>query len=133
VALADSVRALGEARAAFDLAQRRGSLIGPDDLTTLEGLLAQQPPERLAPFVDRLLEPLLASDGRRRTSYVATLRSFLANRSSLTETARTEFLHVNTVRHRLERVRALTGRDPLDPDDRADLVIALWAHDHRDL
>ncbi|MFG1922097.1 PucR family transcriptional regulator [Cryptosporangium sp. NPDC048952] len=130
VPLADSSRALTEARAAFDLAQRHGGAVGPEGLTTLEGLLAQQPPDRLAPFVDRLLEPLLRSDRDRRTHYVPTLRAFLAHNVSLIETARAQFLHVNTVRHRLERIRELTGCDPFHAGERTDLVIALWAHDH---
>ena len=133
VPLSESTRALGEAIAAFDLAQRRGGPVGPSGLTTAEGLLAQQPSDRLTPFVDRLLEPLLQSDRERRTPYVATLRSYFDNNGSLVDTARAEFLHVNTVRHRLERIRELTGRDPFDLHDRIDLVIALWAHDHRDL
>ncbi|HEY0530544.1 MAG TPA: PucR family transcriptional regulator [Actinoplanes sp.] len=131
VALADSSRALAEARAAFDLARRRpGDAVGPEGLATLEGLLAQQPPDRLAPFVDRLLEPLLRSDRDRRTHYVPTLRAFLAHDASLVDTARAQYLHVNTVRHRLERVRDLTGCNPLEATARTDLMIALWAHDH---
>jgi hypothetical protein len=131
VALADSSRALAEARAAFDLARRRpAEAVGPEGLATLEGLLAQQPPDRLAPFVDRLLAPLLRYDRDRRTHYVPTLRAFLAHNASLTDTARAQYLHVNTVRHRLERVRDLTGCNPLDATGRTDLTIALWAHDH---
>jgi len=132
VPLSESARALGEATAAFNLAQRRGTSVGPNGLTTIEGLLAQQPPDRLAPFVDRLLEPLLRSDRERRTSYIETLRTYLAKNGSVIDTARVDFLHVNTVRHRLERIRDLSGRDPFDTHDRIDLVVALWAHDHRD-
>jgi DNA-binding PucR family transcriptional regulator len=131
VPLAESSRALAEARAAFDLAQRRhDGPVGPEGLATLEGLLAQQPPDRLAPFVDRLLEPLLRSDRDRRTHYVPTLRAFLAHNASLIDTARAQYLHVNTVRHRLERVRDLTGCNPLEATARTDLMIALWARDH---
>jgi purine catabolism regulator len=133
VGLLDSPRALGEARAAFELAQRQGGCVGPDELTSLEGLLEQQPPERLRPFVDQLLAPLLDSDLRRGTSYVVTLRSYLDNDSSLAATARSDFLHVNTVRHRLERIRDMTGRDPLVFTDRTALAIALWAYDHLDV
>ena len=132
VLLADSGSGIGEARAAFEVARRNGGCVGPEGLTSLDGLLEQQPPERLKPFVDQLLRPLTASDARGRTSYVRTLVSFLRNDGSLTETARTEFLHVNTVRHRLERIRELTGRDPLRFDDRVALAIALWAHHKSD-
>jgi hypothetical protein len=131
VSLAESARGLGEARAAFAIARRGGGgCVGPEGLTSLDGLLVQQPPDRLRPFVDQLLRPLLASDTNRRTSYVRTLSTFLRCDGSLTATAREEFLHVNTVRHRLERVRELTGRDPLVFDDRVALAIALWAYEN---
>lgn len=127
VVLADSARGIGEARAAFEVARRIGGCIGPEGLTSLDGLLEQQPPERLRPFVDQLLRPLLASDASRHTAYINTLTTYLDHDGSLTATARTEFLHVNTVRHRLERIRQLTGRDPLRFNDRVALAIALWA------
>ena len=127
VAQGESARGISEARAAFELARVRGGCVGPEGLTSLEGLLAQQPPERLQPFVDQLLEPLVMSDRRRRTDYVKTLATFLERDGSLTATARAQFLHVNTVRHRLERIRDLTGRDPLVFKDRVAFAIAIWS------
>ena len=106
-------------------------MVGPAGLLSLEGLLEQQPAARLEPFVDQLVGPLLASDADRGTEHIATLRSFLATNGSLQATAREQYLHVNTVRHRLARVRDLTGRDPLVFADRVALAIALWAYDRR--
>jgi sugar diacid utilization regulator len=40
-------------------------------------------------------------------------------------------VHVNTVRNRLERVTALSGRDPQSFLDSVDLYIALWAADNK--
>lgn len=130
VPLADAAQALREAAAAFELAQRHGGVVTPGDLTSVEGLLAQQPADRLTPFVDRLLEPLLRSDRVKGTHYMATLRTYIETSASLAETARREFLHVNTVRHRLEQIRELSGRDPFVLMDRMDLVIAMWTLDH---
>ncbi len=127
VPLAESARGISEARAAFELARARDGCVGPEGLTSLEGLLAQQPLERLQPFADQLLEPLLAADRRRRTDYVTTLATFLERDGSLTATARAQFLHVNTVRHRLERIKDLTGRDPLVFNDRIAFAIAIWS------
>ena len=120
---------LSEAHAALDLARSKGGAIGPAGLTSLEALLAQQPPGRLDPFVRELIDPLVRSDVHRGTEHVATLRAFLDHDGSLERTARAQFLHVNTVRHRLGRVHQITGRDPLVFTDRVSLAIALWAYD----
>jgi hypothetical protein len=123
-------QAVAEARAALGLAVSRGGVVGPEGLTTLEGLLRQQPPGRLQPFVDQLLAPLVEVDSAHGTSHVDTLRAFLRS-GSLVETARGSYLHVNTVRHRLHRIHEITGRDPLAFNDRTALAIALWALDEQ--
>jgi hypothetical protein len=129
VELVELARAIAEARAALELSRRRGGAVGPEALTSLEGLLEQQPEQRLSPFINQLLTPLIASDNQRGTTNVETLRTFLRLDGSLQGTAKDEYLHVNTVRHRLARIHRITGRDPLVFADRAALAIALWAHD----
>ncbi len=62
---------------------------------------------------------------------MSTLRDFVDRNRSVEQTARAGFVHVNTVRHRLARVRDLTGRDPFDFDDLVALRISLWAADAR--
>ncbi|MDF2143928.1 PucR family transcriptional regulator [Knoellia sp. p5-6-4] len=132
VALGHLSQGVSQARAALELASSQGGVVGPSGLLSLEGLLEQQPAARLEPFVDQLVAPLLASDTDRGTEHMSTLRSFLATNGSLQATAREQYLHVNTVRHRLARIRDLTGRDPLVFADRVALAIALWAYDRRD-
>ena len=77
------------------------------------------------------MTPLVASDRRLGTHHLETLRAFLRCDGSLQRTARQQYLHVNTVRHRLARVHHLTGRNPLVFADRVALAIALWALDRR--
>ncbi len=122
---------ISQARAALELAATHGGAMGPEGLTTLEGLLEQQPRGRLEPFVDQLMAPLVASDRGHGTHHVDTLRAFLRHDGSLQQTAREQYLHVNTVRHRLARVHELTGRNPLVFADRVALAIALWTLDRR--
>ncbi len=131
VSLSHLARAIAEARACLELARRRGRLVGPLELTSLDGLLEQQPPGRLDPFVAQLVRPLHEHDLRHRGQLLDTLRTFVRVEGSLQATARAHYLHVNTVRHRLGRVQALTGRDPLAFDDRIALAIALWAYERR--
>ncbi|MBC7518641.1 MAG: PucR family transcriptional regulator [Microbacteriaceae bacterium] len=129
VPLGQLARGIAEARAAFHLARSRGMSTGPESLTDLTGLLQQQPAEALDPFVDQLIAPLLAYDAARNGELLATLRIFIAHRGALQAAADETFLHVNTVRYRLRRVRTLVGRDPLQLDDYVAFSIALWAHD----
>lgn len=122
-------RGIGEARATLGLARRHGKVAGPESLTTLSGLLEQQPAVRLVPFIDQLIQPLLDHDKRRRSQLLATLRTFIEQQGALQSTAELQYLHVNTVRHRLARIAVIVGRNPLDDSDRASLSIALWAYD----
>ncbi|MCV7229279.1 PucR family transcriptional regulator [Mycolicibacterium komossense] len=124
--------AIGQARIALDLAQRRGRRVGPDQLSTLESLLEQLPLVQLAPFKQQLIDPLAEMDRLRGTQHIRTLRAFLTLNGSLGDTARELYLHTNTVRHRLTRIHELTGRDPLNHNDQAAFTIGLRALDRRD-
>jgi PucR family transcriptional regulator, purine catabolism regulatory protein len=128
---ASIAKSLAESRAALRLARLQGQIVGPDRLTTLEGLLFQQPVSRVRPFRDQLIEPLRESGKTRGADLVQTLRSFLAHDGSIPNCAAELFLHVNTVRHRLDRIATLTGRNPLVFLDRVALTIALWAEDQK--
>jgi hypothetical protein len=127
--LVDLALGIGEARATLMLARRRGTIAGPETLATLAALLEQQPRSRLAPFVGQLVRPLVTTRVRGGAELLDTLRTFIAHHGSVSATAEALFVHPNTVRHRLGRVREIVGRDPLLDDDRIDLSIAVWAYD----
>ena len=122
-------RGIGEARATLRLARRNGKVAGPETLTSLTGLLEQQSAVRLIPFIDQLIHPLLEHDSLRGSQLMETLRTFIERQGSLQATAESQYLHVNTVRYRLQKISALIGRNPLDDGDRTSLAIALWAYD----
>jgi purine catabolism regulatory family protein/PucR-like helix-turn-helix protein/diguanylate cyclase with GGDEF domain len=88
-------------------------------------LLALQDEEVLAAFRRALLRPLEEHDARRRSRLVETLDRFLSSGCRWQETAAALHVHVNTLRHRLDRVEQLTGRDLSTMEDRVDLYIAL--------
>jgi DNA-binding PucR family transcriptional regulator len=62
---------------------------------------------------------------------LSTLRVFIDADGHLQATADRLYVHVNTVRHRLRRIRELSGRDPLSQNDLVDLRIALWTAERR--
>jgi len=91
--------------------------VAADDLLP-ERALAGETRAR-AQLVDEL-SPVLADPELRQT-----LEVHLERRTSLEGTARELFVHPNTVRYRLRRVEALTGRSPADPRDALALRLGL--------
>jgi DNA-binding PucR family transcriptional regulator len=90
-----------------------------------EQLLASVPPPLLRRFRERLLGPLAEYDTRHHAELLPTLRSFLACDGSWTTCASRMYVHVNTVRYRISRIEALTGRDLSALPDRVDFFLAL--------
>lgn len=119
------------AMAALRVARDRGAPATYRDLTSFEGLLEQQPADRLAPFAEKLISPLIEHDRQHGTALVDTLRAFLDHDGSVNATAKELFLHVNSLRHRLRRIQELTGSHPQVFDERVALAIGLWAWDRR--
>ena len=77
----------------------------------LHELLASVPAPVLRSFSDRLLGPLQDYDVRHNAELISTLRSFLGCDGSWSACASLMYVHVNTVRYRISRIEALTGRD----------------------
>ena len=88
-------------------------------------LIALQEQEVLAQLGQAVLAPLEEHDARSQVSLVETLDVFLNSGAKWQETAKTLFIHVNTLRHRLNNVEQLTGRDLSSMSDRVDFFIAL--------
>jgi DNA-binding PucR family transcriptional regulator len=88
-------------------------------------LLASVPTPVLRSFSERLLGPLADYDARHSAELLPTLRSFLACDGSWSACASRMFVHVNTVRYRIGRIEALTGRDLSALADRVDFFLAL--------
>ena len=119
--------AVPPALAGLGLARERGGIVTSRDLTTFEGLLELQDPERLTPFTEQLVMPLVTHDEGHGSALLPTLRAFLDNDGSVTATAQEMFLHPNSLRHRLRRIEELTGANPRVFRDRVGLAIGVWS------
>jgi GAF domain-containing protein len=82
--------------------------------------LDETPHDRYGQAVDALLD----YDRRRNAQLVETLERFLGARCSVAASARSLFIHPNTVRQRLERIERITGLD-LRQEDLLSLELAL--------
>ncbi|MEN3270542.1 PucR family transcriptional regulator ligand-binding domain-containing protein [Pseudonocardia sp.] len=97
------------------------------ELGTYQLLLALQETEQLQAFADSVLGPMRAHDRKRGGELEATLRAFLGHDGQWATTAAAMYVHVNTLRNRLNRISELTGRDVGRTADRVDLFLALEA------
>ena len=118
---------LVEARHACRFArQRRPEHIATyAEVGTHQLLLALQDDGALSAFRDAVLGPVVEYDERRGTELLRTLELFLASGGEYGPTAKELHVHVNTLRLRLARVEALTGRSLARTDDWIDLYLAL--------
>ncbi|MHB8340672.1 MAG: PucR family transcriptional regulator [Mycobacteriales bacterium] len=110
--------ALREAETVLRLGTGRAGVLRLQDVT-LAALVAQAG-ERAVELAKDRLSPLVAHDRAHGGELIATVRAYLDCDASLQRTAKTLFVHRNTVTYRLARVRELTG---LDPDVLADLFL----------
>ena len=76
-----------------------------------------------------LLAPLEREDEERGNNLTATLRAYYASGARVDRTADALFLHRNSVRYRLDRIRLLMGLDIDQPHVIAALTIALACRD----
>ena len=114
----DVVREQSQARAT-------GAREGGVPVDSHERLLASVPTPVLRSFTERLLGPLADYDARHNAELLPTLRAFLACDGSWSACASRMYVHVNTVRYRIGRIEALTGRDLSALADRVDFFLAL--------
>lgn len=125
---ADLHHALAEARNARQVAaaSEAVAVCGPQDLAAhVMSLLPLIPVEVRQAFSRRLLSPLHDYDRRYRSDLVPTLRSFLAHDGSWARCGEELHLHVNSLRYRISRIEALTGRNLTRLEDKMDFAAAL--------
>jgi hypothetical protein len=130
--MAASVSQLGEAletaRRGMESA-RHGpgpvSIMSVADIDSFDLLLASLPGSVRRSFRDHLLGPVEEYDARHGSELLRTLDIFLETCGSWQRTADELYVHVNTLRYRMQRIEELTGRRMSSMRDRTDLYLAL--------
>jgi GAF domain-containing protein len=118
-------------REAADAAQIASALMGEDGGALAYGDLGAYRYLVRLPIADvpndpqcQAIQRLTDYDRRRRTQLVDTLERYLRDRRSIATTARTLYIHPNTLRQRLERIENVTGLD-LAAEDLLSLELAI--------
>ncbi len=117
-----------QARHAHQVAARRpgpATVVASAEVASHVLLLAGLGAAERQAFRDRLLGPLTEYDRGHGADLVHTLDTFLHCSGSWQQCAQALHVHVNTLRYRLARVEALTGRDLGRFEDRVDFFLAL--------
>jgi PucR C-terminal helix-turn-helix domain/GGDEF-like domain len=121
-------RALREAELVLDLIrtsdERIAEDIGSGTYRLLLRMLASSPNEMRA-FYESSVGPVVDYDEQNQTELVNTLRAYLDSDCNMNATAASVYAHRHTVASRLERIRELTGLDPLRHQDREQLSLGL--------
>jgi DNA-binding PucR family transcriptional regulator len=120
----DLTTARRQAAACARLALSEGNLVlHAERLGPLRFLLDAPDISQVRAVVAEQLGPLFNSD-HGRSDLLGTLRAFVAADGNVAVTAKTCFIHKNTLRYRLKRLAEVLGRDPGAPDVKFHLRMA---------
>jgi sugar diacid utilization regulator len=101
--------------------------IGTGTYRLLFRVLASHP-EEVRSFYEDTVAPIVRYDDQYRTDLVGTLEAYLEQNCNMNATAAAIYAHRHTVAYRLERVKELTGLDPMLSEDRERLGLGLKAY-----
>ena len=79
-------------------------------------------------FYEDTVAPIVRYDDQYSTDLLGTLAAYLDNNCSMAATAQAIHAHRHTVGYRLDRVKELSGLDPLRSEDRERLGLGLKAY-----
>jgi len=127
---AEFSRAIQEAELVLDVLRQSDGPIAQDIGTGTYRLLFRvlaSHPEEVRSFYEDTVAPIVRYDDQYRTDLVGTLESYLEQNCNMNATAAAIYAHRHTVAYRLERVKELTGLDPMLSEDRERLGLGLKA------
>ena len=127
-------RAIQEAELVLDVMRRSDGTGGPipEDIgrgtyRLLFRVLASHP-EEVKSFYEDTVAAIVRYDDQYATDLVGTLEAYLERNCNMNATAAAIYAHRHTVAYRLERVKDLTGLDPMQSEDRERLGLGLKAY-----
>jgi sugar diacid utilization regulator len=128
---AEFARAIQEAELVLDVLRQSDAPIAQDIGTGTYRLLFRvlaSHPEEVRSFYEDTVAPIVRYDDQYRTDLVGTLEAYLEQNCNMNATAAAIYAHRHTVAYRLERVKELSGLDPMLSEDRERLGLGLKAY-----
>jgi sugar diacid utilization regulator len=124
-------RAIQEAELVLEVLRRSDVPIAEDIGTGTYRLLFRvlaSHPEEVRRFYEDTVAPIVKYDDQYATDLVGTLEAYLEQNCNMNATAAVIYAHRHTVAYRLDRVKELTGLDPMQSEDRERLGLGLKAY-----
>lgn len=87
----------------------------------------------LAEYVKEVLGPLLAYDRDKNGNLLSTLKAYIESNFNYQRTAERLFIHLNTLKYRLQRIRDIGRLDLDDPEQRLNVQLAVKMLDVLDI
>ena len=121
--LTDTAQALRYARVALNTRSSRtgGVTVFEDSLLAVAAVSAPEVTNKVAALILCQFDDVPSTE---KDVLFETFRAWAANKGSVADTAAQLFCHPNTVRHRLHRIEAQTGRSLAVPNQLAELCLA---------
>jgi sugar diacid utilization regulator len=124
-------RGIQEAELVLDVLRQSDAPIAEDIGTGTYRLLFRvlaSHPEEVRSFYEDTVAPIVKYDDQYRTDLVGTLEAYFDQNCNMNATAAAIYAHRHTVAYRLDRVKELTGLDPMQSEDRERLGLGLKAY-----
>jgi PucR family transcriptional regulator, purine catabolism regulatory protein len=121
-----------QAQRAMDAARSLGRLDGTfhlNDLGVYGVLYHESDQGEMRTFAEKMLQPLQVYDGEHNAELVKTLDVYLANQGHIRKSAERLYIHVNTLRQRLERIEDVLGVELDNSWVRLNLQLALRVYE----
>ncbi len=126
-----------EARRAIFTARKFGKtdqVINYEALGAYKLLFSIRDDTDLKRFVDQTLGPILQHDRDKKNEVlIETIRQYILSNCNNQKAADNLFIHLNTLKYRLQKIQSIAGIDLNDPETRLNLQLALKALEIKDL
>ncbi|WP_198508075.1 GAF domain-containing protein [Bacillus sp. FJAT-42315] len=86
--------------------------------------------QNLRYYIEKTLGALLQHDEEHGTELVDTLKIFLECNQSVTKTAKLSYVHLNTIKYRLQTIKKILGKSTIDGKEMFELQLAIYMHDY---
>ncbi len=127
-ALTEYKQSFEEAWEASDILKslgKKNELVGYDELGIYTILWESGKQDKIKEFALSKLGRLLDYDEKHSTNLLKTLEIYLQKNCSLKETAAEAFIHINSLKYRLKRIKELTGLNLASEEDRFQCQLSL--------